>query len=60
MVRPVPPGLAAAYAAAQAGMTALAGSLAAEWADKGVRVAAIDAADIAQATSRLLDLCEPK
>lgn len=57
MVRPVGPGPGSAVATSQAGMNALAAALAAEWADKGVRVAAIDAADSDEAIRQLMTLC---
>jgi NAD(P)-dependent dehydrogenase (short-subunit alcohol dehydrogenase family) len=60
MVRPVPSGLTAAYAATQAGMTALAEALVAEWAQKGVRVAGIDSTDADEAARELMELCAQK
>jgi NAD(P)-dependent dehydrogenase (short-subunit alcohol dehydrogenase family) len=59
LVRPVTAAPMAAYAATQAALTALAGSLAAEWGDRGVRVAAIPATSPDAAVRQLLSLCSP-
>jgi len=60
LIRPSGAGSSAAYAATQAGMSALAGALAAEWAGKGVLVAGIDVTDADQAVRALMGWVENK
>lgn len=57
LVRPSAGSAMAAYTASRAGLLALAGALAAEWAASGVRVVAVDAESEQDTAGRIIELC---